>query len=128
MAFAPPLMTLGGLGISIGGGFGGGFGRHGGGPMMGGGGEDEMVDAPTLRTLADETGATTFVINPRVTDMSALDAHFQQISNELREQYTVRYASAGGDRPHQIRVEPARDGMEVRAPKWTGNSASDYGG
>ncbi len=127
MGFAPPMMTLGGLGISIGGGFGGGFGRHGG-PMMGGGSEAEMVDASTLRTLADETGATTFVINPRVTDMSALDAHFRQISNELREQYTVRYASAGGGRPHQIRVEPARDGMEVRAPKWTGGSASDYGG
>jgi len=129
MAFAPPLMTLGGLGISFGGGFGGGFGRHGGGPMMGGGGgEDEMVDASTLRRLSDETGATTFVINPRVTDMSALDAHFQQISAELRQQYTVRYASAGGGRPHQIRVDGTRDGMEVRAPKWTGAGASDYGG
>jgi VWFA-related protein len=129
MAFAPPLMTLGGLGISLGGGFAGGFGRHGGNPMMGGGGgEDEMVDASTLRTLSDETGATTFVINPRVTDMSALDAHFQQISAELRQQYSVRYASAGGARPHQIRVEGTRDGMEVRAPKWTGTGASDFGG
>jgi len=87
-----------------------------------------MVDASTLRRLSDETGATTFVINPRVTDMSALDAHFQQISAELRQQYTVRYASAGGGRPHQIRVDGTRDGMEVRAPKWTGAGASDYGG
>jgi Ca-activated chloride channel homolog len=95
--------------------FGGGFGRR-----MGGG-EDERVDAATLQSLSDETGATTFVINPRVTDMSALDAHFQSISAELREQYTVRYASAGGARPHQIRVEGSRPGVEVRAPKWAGS-------
>jgi VWFA-related protein len=121
MAFAPPVMSLGGFGIGFG---GGGFGRRGGGGMP----EDERVDAATLRRLSDETGATTFVMNPRVSDMSALDSHFQAISVELREQYTVRYASAGGDRPHQIRVEGMRDGMEVRAPKWTGNSASDFGG
>jgi Ca-activated chloride channel family protein len=98
---------------------GGGFGRR----NMGGGGEDERVDAATLQRLSEETGATTFVMNPRVTDMSTLDAHFQSISAELREQYTVRYASAGGARPHQIRVEGSRPGVEVRAPKW----ASDVG-
>jgi VWFA-related protein len=98
--------------------FGGGFRRH-----MGGG-EDERVDAATLQRLSDETGATTFVMNPRVSDMSALDAHFQSISAELREQYTVRYASAGGARPHQIRVEGSRPGVEVRAPKWAGNAGS----
>jgi Ca-activated chloride channel family protein len=98
--------------------FGGGFRHH-----MGGG-EDERVDAATLQRLSDETGATTFVMNPRVSDMSALDAHFQSISAELREQYTVRYASAGGARPHQIRVEGSRPGVEVRAPKWAGNAGS----
>lgn len=48
------------------------------------------------------------------------------ISTELREQYTVRYASAGGMRPHQIRVE-GRAGIEVRAPKWAGTATSDFG-
>jgi Ca-activated chloride channel homolog len=99
---------------------GGGFGRR----NMGGGGEDERVDAATLQRLSEETGATTFVMNPRVTDMSALDAHFQSISAELREQYTVRYASAGGARPHQIRVEGSRPGVEVRAPKWASDAGS----
>jgi VWFA-related protein len=117
----PPMITLGGVGI----GFGGGFGRHHRGM---GGGEDELVDASTLRRLSDDTGATTFIMNPRVTDMSRLDAHFQDISAELRAQYTVRYASTGGARPHQIRVGGLRPGMEVRAPKWAGNGASEIGG
>jgi len=114
--------------------FGRGMFRFGGGfaPPMGMGGmisdDDERVDAATLRTLSDETGATTFVMNPRVVDMSRLDAHFQTISAELRAQYTVRYASAGGERTHQIRVEGTRPGTEVRAPKWAGNGASEYGG
>jgi VWFA-related protein len=115
MIIAP---MFGGFGMR----FGGGFGRH-----MGGN-DDERVDAATLRTLSDETGATTFVINPRVSDLSALDSHFQSISAELREQYTVRYASAGGARPHQIRVEGSRPGIEVRAPKWAGNGAAEFGG
>jgi Ca-activated chloride channel family protein len=102
--------------------FGGGFGHRRGG------GEDERVDAATLQSLSDETGATTFVINPRVSDMSALDTHFQSISAELREQYTVRYASSGGAGLHQIRVDGLRPGMEVRAPKWTGNGASGLAG
>jgi VWFA-related protein len=119
-----PMIHFGGFGIGFGIG-GGGFGPMG---MPMGGSEVERVDADTLRRLSDETGATTFVMNPRVTDMSRLDAHFQDISAELRAQYTVRYASAGGDRPHQIRVEGLRPGMEVRAPKWTGGTASEYGG
>jgi len=108
-------------GFRLGIGGGGGFRHH----QMGMG-DEERVDAQTLKRLSDETGATTFIMNPRVTDMSALDAHFQAISAELREQYTVRYASSGGMRPHQIRVE-GRPGIEVRAPKWAGASASDYG-
>ncbi len=103
--------------------FGGGGMRFGRRHQMSGG-EDERVDAATLQSLSDETGATTFVMNPRVTDMSALDAHFQSISAELREQYTVRYASAGGARPHQIRVEGSRPGVEVRAPKWAADAGS----
>ena len=111
MTFTP---LFGGLRLSIGGG--------------GGRGDLERVDASTLRTLADETGGTTFVMNPRVTNMSALDAHFQQISAELREQYTVQYGSAGGARPHQIHVASDRPGIEVRSPKWTGSGAANFGG
>jgi Ca-activated chloride channel homolog len=107
--------------------FGGGL-RFGGFRRHRGGGEDERVDAATLQSLSDETGATTFIINPRVSDLSGLDTHFQNISAELREQYTVRYASAGGARPHQIRVEGLRPGMEVRAPKWAGNGTSGFAG
>jgi VWFA-related protein len=120
MAMGPMIMApmFGGRGMRFGGGF-----RH----NMGGG-EDERVDAATLRSLSDETGATTFILNPRVSDLSGLDSHFQSISAELREQYTVRYASAGGARPHQIRVEGLRPGMEVRAPKWAANGAPELGG
>jgi len=124
MGMGSPMIMFGGGGLGFGGGFGpGGFGHH-----MGGMAEDERVDAATLRHLSDETGATTFVMNPRVTDMSRLDAHFQSISAELRQQYTVRYASAGGARAHQIRVDGTRPGMEVRAPKWAGDAGSEYGG
>jgi VWFA-related protein len=120
-----PMISFGGGAFSFG---GGGFGHHMGGMPFGGGGDDERVDSRTLQILSDETGATTFVMNPRVTDMSRLDAHFQSISAELRKQYTVRYASAGGGRAHQIRVEGTRPGIEVRAPKWAGADSSEYGG
>ena len=103
------------------------FGRHGMGLRGFGpppGGEDEQVDASTLRHLSDETGATTFIINPRVTDLAGLDTYFQSISDELHQQYTVRYASAGGSRSHQIRVDGLRAGIRVRAPKWTGSDSS----
>jgi VWFA-related protein len=120
MAMGPMMMApmFGGGGIR----FGGGFRHHRGG------GDDERVDAGTLQSLSDETGATTFIINPRVSDLSGLDSHFQSISAELREQYTVRYASAGGARPHQIRIEGLRPGIEVRAPKWAGNGTSGFAG
>ncbi len=115
-----PMIMFGGGALGFG---GGGFGHHLGGLH---GGEDERVDAATLRSLSEETGATTFIMNPRITDMSRLDAHFQSISTELRQQYTVRYASAGGARAHQIRVEGTRPGIEVRAPRWVGSP--EFGG
>jgi Ca-activated chloride channel family protein len=94
-----------------------GFGRH---LLMA---QQEEVDASTLRTLSEDTGATTFVLNPRVADLSELDAHFQAISTELREQYTVLFSSSGGPGPHPIRVEATRPGLDVRAPKWAGARA-----
>jgi hypothetical protein len=53
MAMGPMMMApmFGGGGIR----FGGGFRHHRGG------GDDERVDAATLQSLSDETGATTFI-------------------------------------------------------------------
>ncbi|HLH76121.1 MAG TPA: VWA domain-containing protein [Candidatus Binataceae bacterium] len=94
------------------GGFGFGFGRR----LLAA--QQEEVDASTLRTLSEDTGGTTFVLNPRVTNLSELDAHFQAISAELREQYTVLFSSSGGSGPQPIKVEATRPGLDVRAPKW----------
>ena len=60
MEMGPIMMApmFGGAGIR----FGGGFRHHRGG------GEDAQVDAATLRSLSDETVATTFIVNPRVND------------------------------------------------------------
>ena len=60
MEMGPTMMAsmFGGAGIR----FGGGFRHHRDG------GEDAQVDAATLRSLSDETGATTFIVNPRVND------------------------------------------------------------
>src|SRR5579875_1742713 len=94
------------------GGFGFGFGRR----LLAA--QQVEVDASTLRTLSEDTGGTTFVLNPRVTNLSELDAHFQAISAELREQYTVLFSSSGGSGPQPIKVEATRPGLDVRAPKW----------
>ena len=77
MEMGPTMMAsmFGGAGIR----FGGGFRHHRGG------GEDEQVDAATLRSLSAKTGATTFMVNPRVNDLSGLDSHFQSVLAELRE-------------------------------------------
>lgn len=115
-------ISAAGTAPSILGGFGFGFGRR----MMAA--QEEEVDASTLRTLSEETGATTFVLNPRVANMAELDAHFQAISTELRQQYTVLYSSSGGPGAHRIRVEATRPGMDVRAPKWAGSGTYASGG
>ena len=62
-------------------------------------------------------GGFRHISNPRVSDLSGLDSHFQSISAELREQYTVPYASAGGARPHQIRLEGLRDFRSGSSPR-----------
>jgi Ca-activated chloride channel family protein len=87
--------------------------------MLGGGGEEEKVDAKTLETLSGETGAKTFII-ARVGDGEALRNACQQITLELREQYTVGFVApdpdAGGYRSLRVEV-PEHPEMEVRVRK-----------
>jgi Ca-activated chloride channel family protein len=96
------------------------------GPFAIGGGGVERVDAQTLHTLSTETGAKTYVIR-QVGDGAALRKACQQISLELREQYTLGFVApdprAGGYR--SVRVESpthsdntvrVRKGVEVGGP------------
>jgi Ca-activated chloride channel family protein len=89
--------------------------------MIGGDPDDERVDDATLHRLSDETGATTFVVAARASNMGALDSHFQAISNELRQQYTVAYASDSDRDTHSLRVDSRRDDVVVRGPKFIGH-------
>ncbi|MGO9454600.1 MAG: VWA domain-containing protein [Candidatus Binataceae bacterium] len=89
------------------------------GPFVFGGSDIERVDTQTLHTLSTETGARTYVIR-QVGDGAALRQACQQISLELREQYTVGFvapdASAGGYR--SVRVDaPSHPGDSVRVRK-----------
>ncbi len=89
------------------------------GPFVIGGGAQDRVDADTLRTLSTETGAKTYII-PQVGNGAALRSACQQISLELREQYTLGFVapdpSAGGYR--SVRVEtPDHPDDEVRVRK-----------
>ncbi|MGB8413368.1 MAG: VWA domain-containing protein [Candidatus Binatus sp.] len=95
-----------GLGISI-------------GPLAFGGGEDERVDSETLHTLSTETGARTYIIR-QAGDGEALRRACENISLELREQYTIGFLapdpSAGGYRSLRVDV-PGKSGADVRVRK-----------
>ncbi len=97
-----------------------GFGIAIGPFMLGpGGGDEERVDAQTLNTLSGETGAKTFII-ARVGDGVALRNACEQITLELREQYTVGFVAPdgeiGGYRSVKVEV-PAHPDMVVRVRK-----------
>ena len=96
-----------------------GFGISIGPFILGPGGEEERVDAKTLDTLSGETGAKTFII-ARVGDGAALRNACEQITLELREQYTVGFVAPdpemGGYRSLKVEV-PAHPEMEVRVRK-----------
>ncbi len=106
------------------------------GPFVIGGGGYDQVDARTLTTLSTETGARTFIIR-QIGDGAKLRQACADISNELREQYTVGFvapdASAGGYRNLRVDV-PGHPGVSVRVRKgvevgsrgWNG-SPSAYG-
>jgi Ca-activated chloride channel homolog len=84
-----------------------------------GGGDQERVDAKTLQTLSGESGAKTYIIR-QVGDGEALRNACEQISYELREQYTVGFVAPdpelGGYRSVKVDV-PSHPEMEVRVRK-----------
>ncbi len=89
------------------------------GPLVIGGGDVDRVDAETLSALSKETGARTYIIH-QVGDGAQLRAACEQISLELREQYTIGFvapdASAGGYRSVHVDV-PTHADAAVRVRK-----------
>ena len=89
------------------------------GPFVLGGDDSEHVDAETLHTLSTETGAKTYIIR-EAGDGEALRRACENISLELREQYTIGFLapdpSAGGYRSLRVDV-PGKSGADVRVRK-----------
>src|SRR5580704_17073147 len=89
------------------------------GPFLIGGDDIEHVDAETLHTLSTETGAKTYIIR-EAGDGEALRRACENISLELREQYTIGFLapdpSAGGYRSLKVDV-PGKSGADVRVRK-----------
>jgi Ca-activated chloride channel homolog len=89
------------------------------GPFVVGGDEAERVDAETLHALSNESGAKTYIIH-EVGDGEALRRACENISLELREQYTVGFLapdpSAGGYRKLNVEV-PGKPGADIRVRK-----------
>ncbi|MGA7617911.1 VWA domain-containing protein, partial [Candidatus Binatus sp.] len=89
------------------------------GPFMFGGDDSEHVDSETLHTLSTETGAKTYIIR-EAGDGEALRRACENISLELREQYTIGFLapdpSAGGYRSLRVDV-PGKSGADVRVRK-----------
>jgi Ca-activated chloride channel family protein len=89
------------------------------GPFVLGGDDSEHVDAETLHTLSTETGAKTYIIR-EAGDGEALRRACENISLELREQYTIGFLApdpaAGGYRSLKVDV-PGKSGADVRVRK-----------
>ncbi|MGD0118870.1 MAG: VWA domain-containing protein [Candidatus Binatus sp.] len=89
------------------------------GPFVLGGDDSEHVDAETLHTLSTETGAKTYIIR-EAGDGEALRKACENISLELREQYTIGFLApdpgAGGYRSLRVDV-PGKSGADVRVRK-----------
>ncbi len=89
------------------------------GPFVIGGGDIEKVDSETLHTLSEETGAKTYIVR-QVGDGEALRRACENISLELREQYTIGFVApdptAGGYRSLRVDV-PGKPTAEVRVRK-----------
>ena len=87
--------------------------------LLGGAGDMERVDAETLSTLSQETGAKTFIVR-QAGDGVALRKATESISGELREQYTVGFVSPnpehGGYRSLKVEV-PSHPDVSVRVRK-----------
>jgi VWFA-related protein len=89
------------------------YGRRGGrGRVIYGGGGD----IGTLRKFSEETGGTTFVVN----NENSFQKIFDQISQELRSQYSLGYVStntAKDGKYRQIKIVPRVSSYTVRARK-----------
>jgi len=88
-----------------------GGGRRGRGRVYGGGG-----DIGTLKKFSEETGGTTFVVN----NQNSFQKIFDQISEELRSQYSLGYLStntAKDGKYHQIKILARGSGYTVKARK-----------
>jgi VWFA-related protein len=86
-------------------------GRRGRGRVYGGGG-----DIGTLRKFSEETGGTTFVVS----NQNSFQKIFDQISEELRSQYSLGYLStntAKDGKYHQIKIVARGSGYTVKARK-----------
>jgi VWFA-related protein len=73
---------------------------------------DFRVDESTARKLTDETGGRTIVVNSE----KKLDDAFEQISEELRSQYTLGYYSTNSARDgsyRKIKVETNQKDLDV---------------
>ncbi len=107
------------IGIGDPNGSGSGIGISIGPFALGGGGDDERVDSETLHTLSTETGARTYIIR-QAGDGEALRRACENISLELREQYTIGFLApdptAGGYRSLRVDV-PGKSGADVRVRK-----------
>jgi VWFA-related protein len=86
-------------------------GRRGRGRVYGGGG-----DIGTLKKFSEETGGTTFVVS----NQNSFQKIFDQISEELRSQYSLGYVStntAKDGKYHQIKIVARGSGYTVKARK-----------
>ncbi len=85
-------------------------GRRGRGRVYGGG------DIGTLKKFSEETGGTTFVVS----NQNSFQKIFDQISEELRSQYSLGYLStntAKDGKYHQIKILARGSGYTVKARK-----------
>ena len=81
--------------------------------------DSDEVDMLTLKELSDETGARSYNL-PRVGDGEELSRDTTEISNELRQQYTLAYLSPDPSRPgyRPLRIEvPKHPELSVRVRK-----------
>ena len=112
----------GGGGWGSGGGMGGGpWGRHGGGGGYPGGyprpqQQEEHADGKkVLQRISQETGGRMF----EVTKKQSVDQIYQQIQDELRNQYSLGYtpdrASEGGSEYHKIHLTTKQKDLLVQA-------------
>lgn len=88
------------------------------GQISRGGDVDDPVDMAVLNAIGDATGGRAFYLeNTRSGNLDQLDRTAQEISTELREQYTVGYYSTNGRHDgtfRTIRLTSKLPGVQVR--------------